>query len=166
MEATYNAAAWLVDRHVDAGDGKRLAVVCGQERLTYQDVLHDVWRAQHALRALDVRTGERVAMVVNDEPGFLAWFLGGLRSGAVPVPLSTMLTANELAAIIDDSGAGVVVVSASFAPYLRTIVDQSRELRAAVVIGDGDGGDDVAVPVHAWTSFTDDAEARVAPTKA
>ena len=31
MEARYNAAAWLLDRHVDAGDGGRLAVICGDE---------------------------------------------------------------------------------------------------------------------------------------
>ena len=102
----YNAAGWLLDRHVAAGDGDRLAVICGDDHLTYADVQRQVWRAQHALRALDVRAGERVAMVVNDEPAFMAWFLGGLRSGVVPVPLSTMLTADDLAAIVEDAGAG------------------------------------------------------------
>ena len=108
----YNAAGWLLDRHVAAGDGDRLAVICGDDHLTYADVQRQAWRAQHALRDLDVRTGERVAMVVNDEPAFMAWFLGGLRSGVVPVPLSTMLTADDLAAVVEDAGAGVVVVSA------------------------------------------------------
>ena len=56
-----------------------------------------------------MRRGERVALVVDDELAFPAWFLGALRSGVVPVPLSTMLTANELAAIVADAGAGVVV---------------------------------------------------------
>ena len=112
MGDTYNAAAWLLDRHVDAGDGQRVAVVCGGVTATYIDVQRDGWRAQHALRDLDARRGERVAMVVNDEPAFLAWFLGGLRSGVVPVPLSTMLTGDDLAAIVADAGAGVVVLSA------------------------------------------------------
>ena len=52
----YNAAGWLLDRHVAAGDGDRLAVICGDDQLTYADVQRQVWRAQHALRALDVRT--------------------------------------------------------------------------------------------------------------
>ena len=47
-------------------------------------------------------------MVVNDEPAFMAWFLGSLRSGVVPVPLSTMLNGEELGSIIADSGAPVV----------------------------------------------------------
>ena len=169
MGGTYNAAVWLLDRHIDAGDGHRLAVISGTNRASYADVQRQVWRAQHALRALDVRRGERVAMVVNDEPAFLAWFLGALRSGAVPVPLSTMLTADDLAAIVADAGAGVVVVSPDYAGFLPTIAKANQgELRAAVVTGPSDatditGGD---VPVHEWASFTDDAEAPVAPTKA
>ena len=149
----YNAATWLLDRHVATGDGGRLAVICGDDHLTYADVQRQVWRAQHALRDLDVRTGERVAMVVNDEPAFMAWFLGGLRSGVVPVPLSTMLTADDLAAVVEDAGAGVVVVSADYAGHLPTIAKSAPELRAAVVLGDPGSGGDVGLPVHAWSEY-------------
>jgi benzoate-CoA ligase family protein len=167
MMDTYNAAAWLLDRHIDGGNGQRLAVVCGDARLSYAAVQQDVWRAQHALRDLDVRRSERVAMVVNDEPAFLAWFLGGLRSGVVPVPLSTMLTANELAAIVADAGAGVVVVSPQYAGHLPAIVERSGgEVRAAVVTGASDGAGDIGVPVHDWSAFDDVTEAPVAPTTA
>ncbi len=163
----YNATAWLIDRHIDGGRGDRVAVRCEGESLTYAAVQRQVFRAQHALRTLDVRRGERVAMVVNDEPSFVAWFLGGLRSGVVPVPLSTMLTADDLAAGIDDAGAGVVVVSAEYAAHLPTIAAGSPELRHAVVLGDGhDFGGDIGVPVHAWSSFTDVGPAPVAATNA
>ena len=73
-----------------------MAIAHRGERHTYDDVLGQVWRAQNALRALDARPGDRVALVVNDEPAFVAWFLAALRSGVVPVPLSTMLTADDL----------------------------------------------------------------------
>ena len=46
---TYNAAAWLVDRHVDEGRGDHLAVVCGDHQLSYADLQRQVWRAQNAL---------------------------------------------------------------------------------------------------------------------
>ena len=54
-----------------------------------------------------MRREERVAMVVNDEPAFMAWFLGAMRSGIVPVPLSTMLTGDELGAVVADAGAPI-----------------------------------------------------------
>ena len=46
---TYNAAAWLVDRHVESTRGDRLAVICRDQRVTYEALLRQIWRAQHAL---------------------------------------------------------------------------------------------------------------------
>ena len=80
--------------------------------MTYAELQVDTFRAQRALAALDIEQGDRVILVVNDEPAFPAWFLGALRAGVVPVPISTMLTAGELAAIVADAGARAVVVSA------------------------------------------------------
>jgi benzoate-CoA ligase family protein len=164
----HNAATWLVDRHVEAGRGGRTAIICGDETLTYADVQRQLWRVGRALAALDVRREERVALVVNDEPAFPAWFLGCLRAGVVPVALSTMLTAAELGAIVDDAGAGVVVCSAGYADRLAGMAAAAPGLRAAVVVG-GDGeakpDDHPAVAVHRFADFDDDREVAPAPTR-
>lgn len=169
----YNAAAWLVDRHVAAGDGGRTAYRSGGESTSYEALQREVWRAQHALRSLDVRRGERVALVVDDELAFPAWFLGAMRSGVVPVPLSTMLTAAELAAIVADAEAAVVVVSEGYRGYLGQLAQDAPELRCAVVLGDtGDAGvakngtSGTRLTTHAWADFDDLAEAPVAGTRA
>jgi benzoate-CoA ligase len=148
---TYNATEWLLDRHVDGGRGSAPAIRCLGATWSYEELQREVFRVQHALAELDVRRGERVAMVVNDEPAFVAWFLGGLRSGAVPVPLSTMLTANELGAIVDDAGASALVVSGDYEGHVDTIGKVAPELRHTVVLGD----------LH---RFTDSSEAPVAST--
>ena len=136
----YNAAAWLVDRHVAGGDGGRVAYRVGGQSTTYEALLAEVWRAQHAIQALDVRKGERVALVVDDELAFPAWFLGGLRAGVVPVPLSTMLLPADLGAIVADADAGAVVVSAGYRAYLGELAATAPELRHAVVVGDVEPG--------------------------
>ncbi len=123
--ANYNAAAWLLDRHVDAGRGARVAIRTAGESLTYDDVQAEVWRAQNALQEFGLGVGDRVAMVINDEPAFIAWFLGGLRSGVVPIPLSTMLTGDELAAIVADAGARLLVTSAQQADRIAPIVHRA-----------------------------------------
>lgn len=164
MRGAYNTANWLVDRHVAGDRGGRVAIVSGAERLTYEDLQGQVWRAQHALEALDVRPEERVVMVVNDEPAFPAWFLGCLRSGVVPVPLSTMLTGDELGDIVEDAVARVVVLSAAYADHLPLLAKRAPLLRAAVVIGGS--GAAPAVEVHDWAEFTDDSEASTADTRA
>jgi benzoate-CoA ligase family protein len=163
MTELHNAATWLVDRHVIDGRGSNLAIICGEERLTYADVQRQVWRAANALRALDVRREERVVLVVNDEPAFVAWFLGALHAGVVPVPVNTMLTAKELGAIVDDALAGVLVVSDSYVGAVPGIVDQARELRAVVVVGDAEP--EPVVTVHHWADFTDENEVTPAATR-
>lgn len=150
----YNAAAWLVDRHLEEGRGGRLAVLSTQERLTYEDLARLVRRVQQGLVTLGVRPEERVAMVVRDEPAFLAWFLGSLRAGVVPVPLSTMLRGPELGEIVDDARARVVVLSAASLPLLPDVAVRAPELRQAVVVGTPEGPVP-AVPGVGLVSFED-----------
>jgi benzoate-CoA ligase family protein len=158
----YNAAVWLLDRQLGAGHGDRIAYRIDGRSVSYAELRDEAWRAQNALRQLDVRRGERVALVVDDELAFPAWFLGALRAGAVPVPLSTMLTADELAAIVADAGAGAVVVSDGYREHVAAMAAGPSELRNAVVIGDP--GDAVGLPAHGWSAFTDSSEAPVAAT--
>jgi benzoate-CoA ligase family protein len=87
-------------------------------------------------------------MVVDDGPAWLAWFLGALRAGIVPVPLSTMLTRAELTPIIEDAVPTVVVAS-------RTHADKC----GADIVLDGIGGGE-------WGGHDDVSEAAVAPTTA
>jgi benzoate-CoA ligase family protein len=166
MAAPYNAAAWLVDRNVDGGAGARVAIRCRGDAFTYADLQRQVWRAQHALADLGIGAGDRVVLVVNDEPAFPAWFIGALRSGVIPVPLSTMLTASELAAIVADAGARAVVVSADYAAHVAEMAKNGPTVEAAVVIGNADIDAPAPVRVARWDGFDDLTEAPVAPTYA
>ncbi len=140
----FNLAAWLVDRHLDAGKGERLAVIHGGESLTYADIAEQVNRAANGLLQCGLRREERVMLVMNDEPAFLAFFLAALRLGAVPVPTSTMLTPTEAAFIAADAGARVVVVSEDYAGHLPVLVAASEGL-LATVLADATGAAETAL---------------------
>ena len=99
----YNAGEWMIDRNIAGGRSDSVAIRCQGRSMSYRDVLADVWRAQNLLAELAVSPGARVLLVLNDDPAFVAWFIGSMRSGVLPVPLSTMSTANELAAIAADA---------------------------------------------------------------
>jgi acyl-CoA synthetase (AMP-forming)/AMP-acid ligase II len=58
-----------------------------EERLSWADVLHRARLAAGALRALGVKRGDRVALLLRTGPGFLVAFFGVLLAGAIPVPL-------------------------------------------------------------------------------
>jgi benzoate-CoA ligase family protein len=134
----YNAAAWLLDRNIAEGRGEQAAVICQGRVSTYYDVLADVYRVQAALARFGVAAGERVLMVLNDDPVFVAWFLGCLRSGVIPVPVSTMLMGKDLAALALDSSAKVLAISGEYADRVGTIVAGAPSLAAVVLHGDDD----------------------------
>jgi benzoate-CoA ligase family protein len=161
---TYNAAEWLLDRNIGLGRGGTVAIRCRGESTTYAELLGETWRAQHALEELSVGAGDRVLMVVNDEREFVACFLGCLRSGVVPVPVSTMATPGDLAAIAADSGARVLVASAQYADRIAVIAAGAPSLGHAVVIGDVAG--EAPIAVSRWSDVDDVSEAPVAPTDA
>ncbi|MCC6438038.1 MAG: benzoate-CoA ligase family protein [Acidimicrobiales bacterium] len=155
----FNISAWLLDRHLDAGHGGRTAIVCGEETLRYVDVADQVNRAANGLLGCGLRREERVLLVMNDEPAFVAFFLAALRLGAVPVPTSPMLTAGDVAAIAADAGARVAVVSAEYAGHLPAIREATEGLLATVVVGDSP-----AAATHRWSDFDDAAPVPVAST--
>ncbi|NNE12645.1 MAG: benzoate-CoA ligase family protein, partial [Ilumatobacter sp.] len=93
------------------------------------------------------------------------------RSGVVPVPLSTMLTADELGPIVADCGAAALVVSARHSAKVDEVAAVASELRHAVVLGSiaaiGDragSGANRSVEVHGWDEFDDRSETAVAST--
>lgn len=134
MSQRFNAAHYLVDRHVEAGEGDRTAVISGPTRLSYAELRDQSSAFAAGLRALDVRTGERVLFVCSDRPELLVGLLGAWRHGAVAVPVSTMLTGPELAKVVVDSGARMVVATPEFGDAVTVAVQSAPELAHVVTV--------------------------------
>ena len=155
----YNAAAWLLDRHVEEGRGDRVAIRYRGRSITYAEALDDALRMQHALTGLGFAPGDRIAMVVNDEPEFVSLFLGAQRGGFVPIPLSTMLSAAELAPIVADSGARGLAVSAEYEPHVAAVASACPIVEHAIVVGTPAISAPAGVAVHGTAGFAATAEA-------
>ena len=108
----YNVSS-LLDQNLDAGRGDKLAVRSEGEELTYAGLHDRVCRAGRALGALGVQREQRVLMAMDDTPAWPTVFLGALRIGAVPVPVSYLDTAANFRHFARDSGARLIVVEAA-----------------------------------------------------
>ena len=76
------------------------AIVCGQDRLTYGQLLERASVIGHNLGLLDVRAGDIVAMYVPSGIDCVAAFCGVLSLGAVIVPIDPQCKAGEVKAIL------------------------------------------------------------------
>lgn len=120
----FNAADWLLGRQVRQDPGRRAIVAVDGDplaggavrELTYGQLDDLVTRTSAALLAVGVRPEERLLLCMADTPELVALFLAGLRIGAVPVPVSTMMTGKDLQAVALDSRARLLVVSEEFVP--------------------------------------------------
>ena len=100
------------------------------------ELADDVRRAAALLVERGVEPEQRVLLVLADTPTFLAFFWGAIWIGAVPVPVSTMLTGPDYRFLLEDSRAVGLVVSAPFAPSAAATGVAS--LRFTLVDGDID----------------------------
>ena len=136
-------ASELLDANVERGRAGRIALRHRERALTYADLLALTCRVGAGLAALGVRREDRVAMVMDDRPEFVATFLGAIRIGAVPVPVNPLLRSpDDYRYVLDDSLARAVVADAAFLPKVAAARRGAGEVRALVAVGEpGEGGD-------------------------
>jgi 4-hydroxybenzoate-CoA ligase len=138
--SSYNAVTWLLDRNVDEGRGAKLAFTDTVCELSYGELQRQSRRLANLLRCLGVRREERVAMIMLDTVDFPVVFLGAIRAGIVPVPLNTLLTAEQYAYVLADCRARVLFVSEALYPVVKDIVGRMPDLEHVVISGNDTHG--------------------------
>jgi len=101
----------LLERSL-ANNASRTALVGLREgrSVTYAELDRASAQAAHDLRAVGVHPGDHVALLVENGLGFPVYDLAILRAGAVKVPLSAMLTADDIGSMLHQCRARAVVI--------------------------------------------------------
>lgn len=133
----FNAADYFIDRHLREGRSAKVAIECGDRKVTYGQLLASVNQAGNALKNLGVRMEERVLLLLLDVPEFAAIFFGAIKIGAVPVPVNTLLKSADYKYLLNNCRARVALVSDSLLHLLQEIPrTELRFLERIVVVGD------------------------------
>jgi acetyl-CoA synthetase len=111
-----NVAYNCVDRHVEAGNGDRVAIKWEGEpgdsrELTYADLLAEVSRAANALTELGLVAGDRVAIYMPMLPEAIVAMLACARLGVLHSVVFAGFSSTALAARIEDAEAKLVITS-------------------------------------------------------
>ncbi len=135
MTESFNAAAYLTENRVAAGDGARTAFHHPRGTTRYAELTEEVRRVAAGLVAIGVRPEERVLLSMVDDLELATGILAAMYIGAVAVPSSTMLTGPELRKLVLDSRARVLLGSSEFAASVTAAATDAPDLRHLVLTG-------------------------------
>jgi len=97
----------------------RAAMIFYGTKITYSQYQEAILGLSGALARLGVEKGHRVAILMQNCPHFAIAFMGIIRANAVVVPLNPMLTSEEAAALLEDSGARLMITTEDLYPKAR-----------------------------------------------
>src|SRR4051812_48527850 len=113
----------------------RLAVISAFGDRTYAELNRHSNQLVRAFRACGARPGDTIALVCRNRPEFVEVYDAVLRSGLRLTPINWHLTAEEIAYIVDNSGAVVLIGDVAFSDTLTAAVKLLAGTPALLSVG-------------------------------
>jgi acyl-CoA synthetase (AMP-forming)/AMP-acid ligase II len=120
---------------------EREAVICGEHRFTYDGFARRVYALARFFRDAGVGRGDCVAVLLPNRHEFLETYFAAAQIGAVLNPLNFRLSSRELAFILNDSGARILVASSGFLEGVEALGQLVTPLEQVVWTGEGERPD-------------------------
>lgn len=149
----FNIGVACSDRHVGTPVEGTIAMILeddaiGTKSISYAELSEQTNRFAQCMRNLGVKPGDRVLIRLPNSLDYPVAFLGAMKMGAIAVPTSTLLTAEEVAYLANDSGAAVLVTDKAAWPSLAQKVAESPNLQHVLLSGEGALGNDTTLNVR------------------
>ena len=114
----FNIGVACTDKHLGTPQADNIAMIVeddalGTSQTTFTELAHKTDQFAQLLRNINVKVGDRVLIRLPNSLDYPIAFLGAMKIGAISVPTSTLLTAEEVAYLAKDSGATVLVTDAA-----------------------------------------------------
>jgi fatty-acyl-CoA synthase len=119
----------------------RVAIECDGDRREWGELASETTAAAAGLSAAGVERGGRVAIVGRNSAAWCVACLAGWRLDAIVVPINPLLSADEIAEILERSGATIVLVDEELSANLRVCRQRVPGLRVVVLDGAPQAGE-------------------------
>lgn len=139
----FNIGAACTDAHIGTPVAARVAMIVeddalGTSSITYRDLADRTGRFSQLLRNLGIAAGERVLVRLPNSIEYPTAFLGSMKRGAIAVPTSTLLTAEEVEYLARDSGARAIVIDKAAWGAMGAKLAGKAALRYVLLTGRGE----------------------------
>jgi len=139
----FNIGAACTDAQLQTPAAEQIAMIVedddlGTSTATFSELAVRTSRFAQLLRNLGVGPGVRVLVRLPNCLDYPTAFLGAMKAGAISVPTSALLVAEEVRYLAEDSGAEVLVTTKSMWSELRRELAHLNSLRHVILAGPGD----------------------------
>ena len=117
---------------------EKVAIVHRDQRITYPQFADRVNQLASALQTSGIRRGDRVAVLLPNIPQMLDAHFGVPLSGGILVAINTRLKTDEIAYILNHSGARALIVDSELAALVEPALPQLPALETVVTVNDID----------------------------
>jgi len=138
----FNIGVACLDRHLGTPVAGRVAMIVeddarGTSQATYAELAERTGRFAQLLRNLGLGAGDRVLIRLPNSLDYPTAFLGTMKRGAISVPTSTLLTAEEVLYLAKDSQARAIVIDKAAWKSLAPRLAESPTLKFVLLTGEG-----------------------------
>ncbi len=122
----FNMASYILDDNVAAGRGNRIALYYQEETYTFNDLCALTNQVGNVLKEIGVERENRVLVILNDSPEWVASWLGAIKIGAVSTHAYSYLVPEEYGYFLNYVKPKVVVVDEATLDKVREGAKYSR----------------------------------------
>ncbi len=131
----FNAADDLLLHNLSAGRGDKTAVIDRDGAHSYQQLAQRINQFANLVRQSGIDMEQRILLCLYDSIDFYICFLGAIKAGAVPVPVNTLLSADDYSYMLSDTRARMLVFSEEVRGAMEPQLSGHRFLHKVLLSG-------------------------------
>jgi acyl-CoA synthetase (AMP-forming)/AMP-acid ligase II len=109
-----------------------VAVIDGEARFTYAEVYDRICALGRFLCSRGIDPGDRIAILDVNSVQFYEAYFAAAGIGAVLAPVNVRLASEEIASILTDAGARLLIAAPQFAPLVESVMSHNVPLEAVL----------------------------------
>ncbi len=137
----YNIGLDCTDKHAKSESHRNKVALYWEnedgetKRHTFTEIARLTNQIANALLSLGFQKGDRLLIRLPNLPEFPLVFLGAIKIGAVPIPSSTMLTAEEIDYLLDDSKSKGVITTPELYEAVEVNRGHHKKFKCVLIVG-------------------------------
>jgi len=152
------AAQNLFDQIFQPDRSACIALLFENREITYAELRSLTISTAEKLNALEVHSGDRVAILLHDSPEFVASFVAIISLRAIAVPINMALRQSDQSTILKDCGARVAIIESDAVEPLFAGTSPPGDLRDLLMVSRGLGATIAKHPSGIQSRLFDEAQ--------